>query len=211
MYHLLKTFISIYSIIGANYKIRKFLLIRVIILSGAETNTALPRIIGGYDADIKDFPFQLSIILKVNRVADSFKGAAVIVSRHAALTSASNIAFVHGGLVRSGNLYLRGNTSKWLDDKDGCDHQIVRTTLHPKYTTISMDYNLAVIKVKEPFKAVFEKSIPVSKKHYRYRDDQTVTILGWGKTSINQKGPTAVLKYVDVKIINHQKCYDAYA
>ncbi|KAF2902010.1 hypothetical protein ILUMI_04175 [Ignelater luminosus] len=170
------------------------------------------RIVGGKVANIKDYPHQLCIIIKKSTGATltSFKGGAAIVSSYWALTAAHCIDFISKSLFKAGVVYLRGNTSVWKAEFYYRDHKIDLAYIHPNYDEGTNDYDLALVKVIEPFNAKYEMPIKVAGKSYKYPKNARVTVTGWGMTHNDLDDPENRLRQVELTLVDYAKCSEIY-
>ncbi|KAF2893274.1 hypothetical protein ILUMI_12902 [Ignelater luminosus] len=120
------------------------------------------RIIGGYPVDVKQFPF-VAFLLTTDAYGWNFRGGADIVGKYWAITAAHCIKHIPAQ-IKKGDAFVCGNTSHW---KKGFNrHLIVRAYVHEKYNEDNTDYDIALVRVKDPLTAKFEKPIKWANSNY---------------------------------------------
>jgi secreted trypsin-like serine protease len=164
----------------------------------------LPRIIGGEDAKPGEFPYQVSLMFSSNydsapAVERHFCGGSIIGDEWV-MTAAHCVA----GMTGAQKYFSIGSGAIDLDKLE--EYELDGIWIHPNYDGGSLDYDFAIIKVKNPF---FDPEIAVVD-----RDDNqhiavgtTATITGWGVDASGQI--QQILKKADVQVISRADCNDA--
>jgi len=154
------------------------------------------RIVGGEDADAHEFPWQVAVYYKKNGGGTSFCGGS-IVSKNYVITAAHCVG--SNGEVSVGvGIHDRGQTQKIVKAKF--------VKMHEQYDPSTIDYDIAVITVEEPFDFSDPKVGPVClPSKDAEHDGKPVTISGWGLRNDGSGLPT-ILQTVDVKVITEAKC-----
>ncbi|KAF2904499.1 hypothetical protein ILUMI_01682 [Ignelater luminosus] len=200
MQHLEKTYV--YHWISG--KFGQFVNYRHVQFLGLENN----RIIGGHHANIKDYPFMAYLAKTAAADWGNFRGGAIIVSSHWALTAAHCMLYISNYEIEDGRAFVRGNTSFWKWSY--IEHIIVKSIVHELYDKDTADYDIALLKVDSAFDGKYEKPIRFVDSDYEYAAGSEVTALGWGATDANDEKETDELNYVDLYVIGHGVCYDQY-
>ncbi|XP_049942723.1 trypsin alpha-like [Schistocerca serialis cubense] len=145
------------------------------------------RIIGGSDADIADYPWQLSF-----EYSDSHICGASIISSNWALSAAHCadqlnvllISFRAGSSIRGSGGTVRKAGSGYM---------------HGSYDSNTLDYDVTVIKV-----------VSLPSDGYDPEGGLAVTVTGWGTTYTD--GPAAsTLQKVDISIVDRSTCRSIFA
>ncbi|KAJ9597882.1 hypothetical protein L9F63_011248 [Diploptera punctata] len=157
------------------------------------------RIVGGENAKIEDFPYQLSL----ERHGMHICGGSII-SKNYALTAAHWC----GRNARDiDQLRFRAGTS--LREQGGSLHDITYYILHPGRNKLTNDYDISVVKVNNSFvygSAV--QPIALAQKDPLTYDVAVVTGFGWfdPATPITAER----LQVIRISIIDREKCEDIY-
>ncbi|XP_059485509.1 trypsin-7-like [Neocloeon triangulifer] len=155
------------------------------------------KIVGGTPAQIKDFPYQLSLRYRGRHIC-----GASIISSNFVITAAHCI----GGERVPSRLSLKAGSSNLYTG--GTKHSVVKIVVHSQYTDFSEDYDLAILKVREPFKASNSISLPQSGAVI---ESGTVAIVtGWGVTREGSISPAFQLQSVSVPIVDNVECAYSY-
>ncbi|XP_076298253.1 trypsin-2-like [Lasioglossum baleicum] len=151
------------------------------------------RIVGGAPVDIQKHPYQLSL-----QTSGHICGASIISSKWA-VTAAHCV-----GSAPSRYSLKAGNNDK---DK-GVRHTVKNIIRHPQYNANTVDYDIALIEVNEPF--VFSGSVKaVQLASAEPSTGKVVDITGWG--AVREGGSTSsVLQKVSVPVVSRKECQDLY-
>ncbi|KAF2901821.1 hypothetical protein ILUMI_04365 [Ignelater luminosus] len=157
------------------------------------------RIVNGNDADIKDYPFAALIFFTP---ASKLIGGATIIAPLWTVTAADIGTTIEKGNIPLNLFTIRSNSS--YQDELYSEHSIAKIIIHKAFSMESHDYNIAMIKVNNPFNGRYEKPIALAEKDYKYTPNTTVYVIGWGRT---EKGELSkVLKYGRVTIVDSYSC-----
>ncbi|KAF2902011.1 hypothetical protein ILUMI_04176 [Ignelater luminosus] len=182
----------------------------ILVLTVLDLKTARSKqmyIVGGKEVDIKTHPYVVSIIIKYNERI-SFRGAATIVHRRFAMSTAATIHFIAPIMIKNKLVYLRGNTANWSDGVTGKDHRIDYIVPHDGFNEVTLEDDFAIIKVKEPFNGPNERLIHIARRDYKYAG--SATIFGWGSIAPEKIKEVDILQAVTVDIWNTKKCREVY-
>jgi len=162
------------------------------------TISTLPdgRIVGGVDANIADYPHQISMrYFRRHRCGGSILTPNIIVSAsHCVIgTDASWLTIAAG--------------SSFLDQMTQ-EIQVEKYIMHEKYNQINTDYDVAILVLLGDFEFNdYIQPIPLAKE--RAADGQEVTVTGWGTLKEGGVIPNR-LQTVNVNIVGNSKCFRSY-
>ncbi|KAF2892389.1 hypothetical protein ILUMI_13782 [Ignelater luminosus] len=202
------------SVMFSHFGVNMILLVVItIILPGPSkpySSDAEDKIIGGNDIPITKVPFVLCLatppISPIHRPIHVC--GASIIKKHWAITAAHCV----DSLNDTKDVYIRGNTS-YSDGRDSHHniHTILKLYIHNRYNTSNpYFYDIALLQVKEPFNALYEKPIPLSGDHYKYKPDTAVTTFGWGVAVVTSVTFSPTLKTANLFLLDHGTCMWLY-
>ncbi|XP_026285986.1 trypsin-1-like isoform X2 [Frankliniella occidentalis] len=164
----------------------------------------MERIVGGTNADIKDFAHQLSL-----EVMFMHSCGASVISETFALTAAHCVF----GMPRQPPWFVRlraGSTSGFLGI-GGEMHAIDYVEPHASFNKTTTDFDIGLIKVKRPF--TFSSRISpikvVDERHY-VKVGSIATVSGWGMTSERALFTPWTLHSVDIPVVDRSACNHNY-
>ena len=159
-----------------------------------------PRIIGGQDAYIADYPYQVSIHDQQKLLCGGS-----IISQNWVLTAAHCVSSLGAWelKIRLGStFYNKGGT----EIRQGL--QVIR---HPKYNSKTLDYDVALIKL--PQKIPTSQTIkPVTLASYSSSVNarEKVVVTGWGY--VTENGPMSTsLKKLTLPVVDQKECKQIYS
>lgn len=167
------------------------------------------KIIGGFDADIKSFPYIVSIRKQRTHIC----GGAyihkfwVLTAAHCLVESKSKarpiLSNVNNFELRMGATSLYSNEAQVRIPK--------RLTIHSNYNPNIYLHDIALVKIKQPFIASETVGlIGIVKKEPNY--NKTIAkIAGWGLTDPDANEETIMLKMTSLQIIPKEKCKEIYS
>ncbi|XP_068148189.1 trypsin delta [Drosophila tropicalis] len=173
-----------------------------ICLLGFALSHAVPmpdgRIVGGQDADIRDYPHQISMRYNGNhRCGGSILTKNIIVSAaHCVntLTGPSNLTIVAG--------------STTLSEKNQ-EFPVIKFIVHSSYRVYNNDYDVALLIVNGDFE--FSEYIqPIQLAQERPEHGAIVTVTGWGTLEEGGYIPN-ILQQVDVNVVDNSECKSTYS
>lgn len=154
------------------------------------------RIVGGYDVNISDVPFQVSL----NYGWGHQCGGSVISSRWV-LTAAH--------CVSSGNLKVRVGSSRHA--QGGKLVPVSRKYKHPKYNSNTIDYDFALLELSENLQLTNEVSpVDLPEQDEPVVDGACLQVSGWGNTQ-NAVKVSKTLKATNVPAVNQEQCTKSYS
>lgn len=162
------------------------------------------RIVGGNNADIKDFSHQLSL-----EVFFMHSCGASVINEDFALTAAHCVQ----GMPREPPWFVRlraGSTSGFLGI-GGIMHAIEYVEHHPEWNKSSTDFDIGLIKVQKPFEFSNRISpIKLVDANAIIKVGTLVTVSGWGMTSERALFAPFVLHSVTVPVVDREACNHNY-
>jgi len=155
------------------------------------------RIVGGMEATIEEYPYQISLQRTYHMCGGSLIGEGVVLTAAHCVDSSTSIT----SRVRIGS--TRKETGGVLVD-------IKRVHRHPKYDSRIIDYDFAVLELK-PYNAtnITQAYVKLPEQNEDIPDGTPVIISGWGNTQ-NASESDSVLRAVIVPKVNQTHCELAY-
>lgn len=174
-----------------------------------QDNGITTQIVGGVDADIKNFPFMLALGRYSDEGFAQFCGASLISNRYV-LTAAHCLAEQTLENVR----VLIGSSK--LSDEARVLLEVEQAIVHPQYVQTKYGYDVALLKLKEriELKDNFYTIEPVTPDLKELvAEGAMTTITGWGALYFDAPVETApdTLRVVHSRIFNHEACRKVYA
>nr|DAA64577.1 TPA_exp: chymotrypsin 2 [Locusta migratoria] len=156
------------------------------------------RIIGGSNADIADYPWQLSFQYSGSHIC-----GASIISSDWVLTAAHCVDGMYVNLMsfRAGSS-TRGSGGTVLSASTGY--------MHAYYDSNTIDYDIAVVQVSGSLLGTNAKAVTLPSAGYDPAGGLAVTITGWGLTATNGDLPTTLQK-LDISIISRSECQSIFS
>ncbi|KXJ71916.1 hypothetical protein RP20_CCG019308 [Aedes albopictus] len=157
------------------------------------------RIVGGYEVDIADVPFQVSL----QHDFGHFCGGSII-SRKWVLTAAHCAAS-----SEDPRMSLRVGSS--LHSQGGQLVSVKRVVQHPEYDYSNVDYDFALLELTEELELNEDLyAVELPEQDEPVQDGSCLQVSGWGNTqSALETG--AELRAAYVPAVNQEKCVEAYA
>ncbi|KAI9370023.1 trypsin-like cysteine/serine peptidase domain-containing protein [Aspergillus egyptiacus] len=154
-------------------------------------------IVGGDDADITEYPYQIALLSTGQLICGGS-----IISPQYVVTAGHCTA----GLSASSLSIRVGSTQA---SSGGTTIPISAITVHPDYNAATVENDISILTLGEELS--FDSSIQaIDLPSSAPTAGTTVTATGWGATS--EGGATSeVLQYVDVPVVGRQECASSYA
>ncbi|KXJ79750.1 hypothetical protein RP20_CCG028101 [Aedes albopictus] len=152
------------------------------------------RIVGGVDADIESFPYQLSL----RRSGSHSCGASVISDRWA--LSAAHCTYPVPSLAI---MSLRGGTANRLEG--GIIFEVEQIINHPQYDDWNLENDVCVLRTVEPLEGLHITPIQLVPAETYYPHGTRAVLSGWGLTSVPGSLPV-ILQMVDIPVIEAETC-----
>ncbi|KXJ79749.1 hypothetical protein RP20_CCG028099 [Aedes albopictus] len=152
------------------------------------------RIVGGVDADIENFPYQLSL----RRLGSHSCGASIISSNWAL-----SAAHCTHPLPDVSIMTLRAGTANRLEG--GQIFAVAEIVNHPNYNPSNIELDVCVLRTVEPMNGYFMEPINLVPAETYYPGGTRAVLSGWGLTSVPGSLPV-ILQMVDIPVINHDEC-----
>uniref|UniRef100_A0A336LVY3 CSON001567 protein n=1 Tax=Culicoides sonorensis TaxID=179676 RepID=A0A336LVY3_CULSO len=135
------------------------------------------QIKGGYDGNIADLNYQVSVQMFHRGSYKHFCGGSIIAASHiisAAHCYDNNIFNFYG--VRAGS-----NTTK----SGGQFRSVLSTQVHPSYDSMTIDYDVAILKLRTPLNfGALVQPIPLAPLGKFIDAKVRATVSGWGATRV---------------------------
>ncbi len=158
----------------------------------------VPRIVGGEDADIDDFPFMVALLETWWPDTPSCGGA--LIAGDYVLTAAHCVEW-----DEPSDILVRYGTDEIHDDRGG-GMEVAEIVIHPEYSRVTSGYDIALLKLQEP---VLMPRIPVLTEENAWlaAPGTVATTMGWGALSHGwgAERPERLQK-VEVPIVSEAQC-----
>ncbi|XP_037821007.1 trypsin beta-like [Lucilia sericata] len=164
--------------------------------------TAQYRIVNGKNANIEDFPYQLSLRRQTIHIC----GAAILNGQWA-ITAAH---CVHGIEHIPSYITLRMG-SRWRS-REGVILTVKQIHSHPSYNPDNMNFDVSLMRVRENAFDRYDlpvRSIKLPQLSTKIEDNVAATVSGWGYQSSGDHLLSSELKYAIVYTVNQQKCHES--
>ncbi|KAG5893390.1 hypothetical protein JTB14_024509 [Gonioctena quinquepunctata] len=153
------------------------------------------RIVGGQEADIADYPYQLALM-----DGGLFFCGASLISSTWALTSAHCMI----GITAS-TLTVQANSSSI---STGVTKPVTKIIIHEKFSYNTAENDIALLQLASPLECMNCKTIPLATEDPK--QGETVVITGWGTTSEFDSDESEILQYVELPIVDRATCQEMY-
>lgn len=168
--------------------------------------SASTRIVGGTLAVLGEYPAQISLQRR-NRFP--FCGGTLIDASH--VLTAAHCCVTDTGVVNSPSTYFIMGNSLTVPPQITLSNQTRDAThvfVHPNYNADTMMNDVAVIRVSPPFTftSTFYAAARIQSKP---PTNYNCSVAGWGTTA-NKGDPSSFLRRVNVSVIDHTRCNNAY-
>lgn len=158
--------------------------------------TSSPHIIGGKDAPVGKYPYQVSL-----RFNDTHICAGSIIDNFNVLTAASCVVEMQCLLDK-----LKVHVGTNFLNETGYVYDVASVSVHQNYDNYLLNSDVALIHLKFPLvynKLVQPIKYAVSGSNF---EDQLCTLSGWGITAINSKIPYNNLQEIQLTVLKQTVC-----
>jgi len=155
------------------------------------------RIVGGYEIDISDVPYQVSL-----QTGSHFCGGSII-SEKWILTAAHCT-------VGQDPKYLKVRVGSSTHSSNGTLVPVKNIFVHKQFDYSKIDYDYSLLELVEPLKLDERRQLVTLPRPFELvRDNTTCLVTGWGDTHSTSESRTH-LRGTEVPIYNQKKCSEAY-
>ncbi|MFZ5939724.1 MAG: trypsin-like serine protease [Bacteroidota bacterium] len=159
------------------------------------------KIVGGEDANIADFPWQVFF-----RTGDYMCGGSII-SESWVITAAHCTFDDYGNSIPVSQMYVKVGTSTPFTGGTGKIYYVSEAIVHENYDPVELNNDIALLKLKTPINFENAGSIELvsSIDIARGATDPGVmsTVTGWGLTSVNPETFPDVLQKVELPVVSN--------
>ncbi|XP_047098543.1 trypsin delta-like [Schistocerca piceifrons] len=156
------------------------------------------RVIGGSDADIANYPWQLAF-----EFSGSLHCGASIISSNWVLTAAHCVEGYSLPLMS----FRAGSSTR---ESGGTVLQASSGYMHGSFNARTLDYDIAVVQVSGSLLGDNTQAVELASDGYDPPAGLAVTVTGWGLTITGGEAPTNLQK-VDISILDRSTCRDLFA
>uniref|UniRef100_A0A182QZ99 Peptidase S1 domain-containing protein n=1 Tax=Anopheles farauti TaxID=69004 RepID=A0A182QZ99_9DIPT len=156
------------------------------------------KIVGGRDAFIEDFPYQLSL----RRSGVHACGASVI-----SLRWALSAAHCTHPAPAANVLTLRGGSTNRLFG--GIIYNVVQIANHPRYSEYTMEYDVSVLQTGTDMVGPSVAPVTLPPATSGFAPGTMANVTGWGLRSVPDTLPE-ILQWVDVPLITMEQCRSSW-
>ncbi|XP_030387449.1 trypsin-7 [Scaptodrosophila lebanonensis] len=156
------------------------------------------RIVGGEDAEIRQYPHQISM-----RYNGRHRCGGSVISNNIIVSAAHCVV----GLNGVSNLTIAAGSTKLSEEAQ--ELPVREFIVHNKYRQLNNDYDAAILVLDGEFS--FNENVqPIQLAVERPAVGTNVTVTGWGTTTEGGSIPD-VLQQVDVLLVDNSECKNAYS
>ncbi|KAF2886667.1 hypothetical protein ILUMI_19506 [Ignelater luminosus] len=174
-----------------------------------KVHTNQQRIVGGRLALAGYYPFMAGIVIKERdmQANNSLQCGCAIIALTWVITAAHCLTLIEQQDLSRDDVYISAGHNMWTK---GNKHYAILWTYHPKYDEDILNNDIGLIRVKQQFNKKNEKPVALAAEKYKYLENKTVKILGWGVKSSKSKIVQQNLNVIEVQIFNHSYCQKLY-
>ncbi|XP_053311182.1 plasma kallikrein isoform X2 [Spea bombifrons] len=166
------------------------------------------RIVGGKDSSLGEWPWQVSLQLKLSTTFKQHACGGSIISKQWIITAAHCVT--HFNLPRAWNIY--GGIIKLSDITQSTPvFEIEKIIIHPSYNGAETGSDIALLKLKTPISYDDDlQAICLPSKQKALTLPNSCWITGWGYTEENGN-PEDVLQKAEVPMLANEECQTKYS
>uniref|UniRef100_A0A182QHV4 Peptidase S1 domain-containing protein n=1 Tax=Anopheles farauti TaxID=69004 RepID=A0A182QHV4_9DIPT len=157
----------------------------------------LARIVGGVDANIADYPYQLSL----RRFGSHFCGSSVIAARWA--LSAAHCTFP---LPEPSSVILQGGSSSRLEG--GVLFTVEEIINHPSYNDFTLENDVCVLRTVDDLSGLHIAPIALDPVGTAHAPGSRAVVSGWGIDGTGER--PNILQRVDIPLVSDAECAAAW-
>ncbi|CAF4949272.1 trypsin-3-like [Pieris napi] len=194
--------VCIQAVLGINILVSDIILSEKVPVNGKDV-ASVPsvtddRIVNGQEADIKDYPYQVSFI-----VNNSYFCGGFIVSENYIMTAAHCAQNVDPKTV-----VLRAGSSF---RKNGTIIEIAEVTPFPEYDDPPFDKDVAFMKTTKPIEfSETMQPVALPPRNRAVRGNSEIVVSGWGRTRQGASSIPDRLMSVKLPVVNYYQCFLVY-
>lgn len=167
-----------------------------------QTRSAHARIVGGTNADWRDWPWQVAV-----RAGSDLCGGSII---HPQWVLTAAHCFGENVSERDIRIWHGGNRI----GRGGQAHDIAAIFFHPGWRRPTMENDIALLRLARPMQnlprgAIVQLQTQATERVFTPTNTCSV-VTGWGQTRFGDHPPSQLLQQVDVPVIDLETCRQAY-
>ncbi|KAL1490523.1 hypothetical protein ABEB36_013201 [Hypothenemus hampei] len=162
-------------------------------------NSSFVRIVGGKDANIADYPYQVSILIDDEHACGGsiLKSTFILTAAHCFVTES-----------RVSHITIRAGSS--ARTSGGTIVKTKKLYAHSSFNADTYDYDVAVIELASALTfGTGVRAISLPSASTSFNNGQTSTVTGWGLTT-NDGSLASILQVVDVPLITTATCQSGF-
>jgi len=163
--------------------------------------------VGGRPAHEGEFPYEVSLRRTYNN--KHFCGGTLINPNHI-LTAAHCMYYVWGGVLPPIVVYVVAGQRNLTLNSNSITRNVSKIIIHPKYNKTSMDNDVAILQLQEPFETN-NPLVQIAELRKEEITSGTCIVSGWGVDDFESTLVSEVLMAAEIYIIETNKCKEKYA
>ncbi|KAH8293432.1 hypothetical protein KR054_000368, partial [Drosophila jambulina] len=178
-------------------RMMKLLALLLLLVCGHKIRAKLPqeRIVGGVELPIDVSPWLASITVHGN-----YSCSSALITSQWLLTAGHCVHYPDKYTVRAGSD---------SPEEGGTTREVERIILHPEFNLRTLDNDIALLKVKEPFQ--LGDNVQLVKLPLLNILPPTLLVAGWGTVNANVSDTEPKLRGTFVDVINQRRCQRLYS
>lgn len=165
-----------------------------------------PRISGGHDAKIEDFPYQASLQNEYDHLC-----GATIISDTIVITAAHCVAHLRS--PESEELKIVAGSTTFEGDENAQVRRVAKYVIHPDFHSVGEnDVNdICVLFLEQPLEyGKYIQPVSIAYKFDELKVGTEVVVSGWGTETEDDDFFPSILKSVTVNVVSNEKCNESY-